>query len=80
MKKCRHIVGSVVSGSIAEELGIEPGDEVLSVNDQPIEDVFDYHYLMNEEYVEMLIRKKNGEEWLLEIEKEYEEEIGRAHV
>ncbi|MCI5699521.1 MAG: DUF512 domain-containing protein [Lachnospiraceae bacterium] len=76
MKKCRHIVGSVVSGSIAEELGIEPGDEVLSVNDQPIEDVFDYHYLMNEEYVEMLIRKKNGEEWLLEIEKEYEEDAG----
>lgn len=76
MKKNRHLVGKVLSGSIAEELGIEPGDEVLSINDQKIEDVFDYHYLMNDEYIEMLIRKPDGEEWLLEIEKEYEEDAG----
>lgn len=80
MKKSRHLVGKVIPGSIAEELGIEPGDEVLSINDQPIEDVFDYHYLMNDEYVEMLIRKSDGEEWLLEIEKEYEEDAGIEFV
>lgn len=71
-----HIVSSVMPGSIAEELEIEPGDVLLSVNGQTPEDVFDYRYLMNEEEVLVLIRKANGEEWELEIEKEYEEDLG----
>ena len=55
---------------------LEPGDALLSINGQPVEDVFDYRYLMNDEFVTLLIRKKNGEEWELEIKKEYDEEIG----
>ena len=61
---------------VAEELEIEPGDELVSVSGKEIEDILDYHYLMNDEYVELLIRKSNGEEWELEIEKEYEDDIG----
>lgn len=71
-----HIVSAVVPGSIAEEMEIEPGDVLLAVNGQTPEDVFDYRYLMNEEEVLVLIRKANGEEWELEIEKEYEEDLG----
>ena len=41
----------VQPGSIAEELEIEPGDELISINDQKIEDVFDYHYLVNDDYL-----------------------------
>ncbi len=48
----------------------------MSVSGQPVEDVFDYRYLMNDEYVELLIEKPNGEEWELEVEKEYEEDLG----
>ena len=76
MKKNRHLIGKVLPGSIAEELEIEPGDEVLAVNGQEIEDVFDYHYLTNDDYVELLIRKPDGEEWELEIDKDYSEDIG----
>lgn len=71
-----HLVRAVVPGSIAEEMEIEPGDVLLEVNGQEPEDVFDYRYLMNEEEVLVLIRKANGEEWELEIEKEYEEDLG----
>lgn len=71
-----HIVSSVTPGSIAEEMEIEPGDVLVSVNGQVPEDVFDYRYLMNEEEVLVLIRKPDGEEWELEIEKEYEEDLG----
>lgn len=71
-----HIISAVVPGSIAEEMEIEPGDVLLAVNGQTPEDVFDYRYLMNEEEVLVLIRKANGEEWELEIEKEYEEDLG----
>lgn len=76
MKETLHVIASVEPGSIAEEMELEPGDILLEVNGNKIEDVFDYHYLMNEEYVELLVRKANGEEWELEIEKEFEEDLG----
>ncbi len=76
MKETLHVIASVEPGSIAEELELEPGDILLEVNGNKIEDVFDYHYLMNEEYVELLVRKADGEEWELEIEKEFEEDLG----
>ena len=71
-----HVIASIEPGSIAEELELEPGDVVLAVNDNEIEDVFDYHYLINDEYLLMLVRKADGEEWELEIEKEFEEDLG----
>ncbi len=52
-----------------EELELACGDELLSINGQEIEDVFDYHYLVNDEYIEVLVRKANGEEWELEVER-----------
>ena len=76
MKEHLHVIASVEPGSIAEELELEPGDVLLEINGNKIEDVFDYHYLMNEEYVELLVRKADGEEWELEIEKEFEEDLG----
>ena len=76
MKEHLHVIANVEPGSIAEELELEAGDILLEINGNKIEDVFDYHYLMNEEYVELLVRKANGEEWELEIEKEFEEDLG----
>ncbi|MDD3277862.1 MAG: DUF512 domain-containing protein [Lachnospiraceae bacterium] len=76
MKKNRHIIREVLPDSIAEEMELEAGDEVLSINGQEIEDVFDYHYLVNDEYIELGIKKADGEEWILEIDKEYEEDLG----
>lgn len=75
-KKREHIIKTIEPGSIAEELELEPGDVLVSVNGQPVGDVFDYHYLINEEYLELLVRKASGEEWELEIEKEYEDDLG----
>ena len=70
------MIANVEPGSIAEELELEAGDILLEINGNNIEDVFDYHYFMNEEYVELLVRKADGEEWELEIEKEFEEDLG----
>lgn len=71
-----HIVKKILEGSIAQEMEIEPGDNILAVNDHPIEDIFDYQYLINDEYIELLVRKSDGEEWLLEIDKDYDEDLG----
>lgn len=74
--KHEHIVQQVEEGSIAAELGIEPGDKLLSINDCEIEDVFDYHFYVNDEELVLLIEKPDGEQWELEIEKDYEEDLG----
>ena len=74
--KHEHIIKSVEEGSIAWEMGIEPGDSLLQINGSIIEDVFDYHYYTNDEELLILIQKENGEEWELEIEKDYDEDLG----
>ena len=74
MKK--HIVKSVAPGSIAEELEVEVGDAILAIDDTPIEDIFDYQFLVQDTYIEVLVEKKDGEQWLLEVDKEFDEDLG----
>lgn len=74
MKK--HYIKEVREDSIAEELEIEAGDYLLTVNDEEITDILDYKYQMFDEYVNILIKKADGEEWELEIEKDDNEDIG----
>ena len=76
MKQQGHLIQTIEPGSIAEEMGIEPGDYLISINGTEIEDVFDYRFMVDDEYIEMTIQKPDGELWDLEIEKDYEEEIG----
>ena len=74
MKK--HLIENVVENSIGYELEIEPGDKLVSINNKEIQDIFDYHYLCEDEYLEILIEKSDGEEWLLEVEKDEDDELG----
>ncbi len=76
MKMKKHRISAVDPDGIGAELGIEPGDLLLQISGKPVRDVFDYRYLLNEEYVTVTIEKENGEVWELEIEKEYEEDLG----
>jgi putative radical SAM enzyme (TIGR03279 family) len=71
-----NIIIKVEEGSIAEEMGIEAGDELLDINGSEVKDVFDYRYLIQDEYIELGIKKPDGEEWLLEIDKEEFEDLG----
>ena len=76
MKKHLHIIASVESGSIAEELGLEPGDAIEEINGNEIEDIFDYQYYVEDEYLDVLVLTKDGEECILEIEKDEDEDLG----
>lgn len=76
MKTKGHRIRRVIPGSIAQELEIVAGDTLLTVNGQEITDIFDYQYDIMDTYIEVLIRKPSGEEWLLEIDKEYDEDLG----
>ena len=69
MKKIKgHKISAVEPGSIGEELELEPGDVLLTINGREIEDIFDYEYLVDSEALTMVVRKADGEEWELEIE------------
>lgn len=71
-----HKIKSIRPGSIAEEVELEAGDYLLSISGVEIEDIFDYHFLIEDTEIELLIRKENGEEWEIEIEKDYDEDLG----
>lgn len=71
-----HIIARVEAGSIGEELNIEVGDKLLKINDKDIMDALDYHLLSADEYIEVLIEKKDGQQWLLEIDKDEDEDLG----
>lgn len=74
--KHEHIVSFVQPQSIGEEMGIEPGDKLLSINGNEIEDVFDYHYYAEDNFIVLLIEKPDKEQWELEIEKDEGEGLG----
>lgn len=71
-----HKIKEVLPGSIAEELELASGDILLKINDEELEDIFDYQFLIQDEYLEILIEKSFGELWELEIEKDMEEDLG----
>lgn len=76
MKIKGHLIKKVLPGGIAEELGLEPGDAILKINEQEIDDIFDYQFLVQDDYIEVAVLAKNGEECVLEIEKEFGEDLG----
>ena len=71
-----HKIIDVMEGSIAEALEIKPGDYLLSLNHETIQDVFDYRYLLADEELDILIELESGETVLYEIEKDYGEDLG----
>ena len=74
----KHIIKEVRAGSIAQAMEIEAGDRLISINDKEIEDIFDYHFLAEDEEITLLIEKPDGEQWEIEIEKDPDEDLGIA--
>ncbi len=75
-KEARHIIKRVLPGSIAEQLELGAKDELLRINGKKIKDVIDYHYLIHDDFLTIIVAKQNGEEWELEIEKDYDDDLG----
>lgn len=70
-------IKEIMENSIAEEMGIEPGDILYSINGNEIYDILDYEFYSQEDCLLVEIEKAgSGELWLLDIEKEYDEKLG----
>ena len=68
MKYNGHKITEVAPGSIAEELELEVGDILMTIDGEELEDIFDYNFMTDNERFVMVVKKANGEEWELEIE------------
>lgn len=76
MKNQGLLITAVEPNSIAAELGLKPGDRLLSINRQPVRDIIDYRFLIAAEELVAGVLTGAGEAWELEIEKDYEEDLG----
>ncbi len=73
----QHRITGVLAGTIAASLPIEPGDYLVQLNHEDIEDIFDYQYLMEDTSVDLLIRKaEDGSDVSFHVEKEEDEDLG----
>jgi len=69
-------IARVHPNSLATELELVPGDELLTVNGQPIHDIVDLQFAFAGEDIELEVLKQNGETWVFEVEKDYDEGLG----
>ena len=70
-------ITEVAPASIASELDLEAGDRVFRVNGRPVRDYLDFRFETGGETELVLeVRKKNGEDWELEIERDDGEDFG----
>lgn len=70
------LISGVVSDSIAQEIEIEEGDELLSIDGEKLQDMIDYNFMCKSELLTLEIKKKNDEIEEIEIEKDYDEDLG----
>ena len=75
-KKHEHIITGVEEGSIAKELGFEPGDVLLAINNNEIIDFVDYSFFCAEKSMLLRVRTKDGDTVEIEVEKEEDESLG----
>ena len=72
------VVASIEEGSIGEELGFEVGDRLISINGVKPRDLIDYKFLMAEENIQLIILDEKGKQHTIDIEKDYDDELGLA--
>ena len=74
--KINIVVDNVIPNSIADEIGIVKGDKVISINNEIPVDIIEYSFLINDEEIDLLIEHQNGEQEEIEIEKDFDEDLG----
>ena len=76
----RLIAGNSISkiekDSLAEELGLKVGDKILKINGKTPQDIIELSFLLADEEIELLIEHSDGEQEIIEFEKDFDEELG----
>lgn len=72
----KNKIVKISPNSLAEEIDLEMGDRLISINGTEIKDIIDYKFLMADENIVLEIEKADGEVWEIEVEKDYDEDLG----
>lgn len=70
------LITTVLPDSIAAEIGFEVGDRLVSINGQPLRDLIDYQFLCADEVLELEVLDNKGKTHIVEIEKDYDDDLG----
>lgn len=70
------IVNSVLKNSIADELEIQKGDEIISIDGNKMIDMIDYNFYCKTDFLTLEVKKTNGDIEEIELEKDYDEDLG----
>lgn len=76
MKQYNLIVDDVIKDSIADEIGIQKGDRILSINKQTPKDIIEYSFIINDEEIDLIIEHQDKTLEEFEIEKDFDEDLG----
>lgn len=66
----------VLPDSIAAEIGFEPGDSLVAINGSKPRDLIDYQFLCADEFLELEVLDAKGKTHVVEIEKDYDTDLG----
>jgi len=69
-------ISQVIPDSIAAEVGFTPGDAIVSINGSQIRDLIDYQFLCADEILELEVLDEAGKIHYIEIEKDYDDDLG----
>ncbi|HIK44887.1 MAG TPA: TIGR03279 family radical SAM protein, partial [Leptolyngbyaceae cyanobacterium M65_K2018_010] len=69
-------ITAVAPGSIAAEVGFEPGDALVAINGQRPRDLIDYRFLCADEELTLEVVDGQGKSHRVDIEKEIDEDLG----
>jgi len=70
------LITAILPDSIAAEVGVEIGDRLVAINGDRPRDLIDYRFLCAEEFLELEVLGRDGETYRMEIEKDYDEDLG----
>ena len=69
-------ISRILPDSIAEEIGFEAGDAIVKINQTEPRDLIDYRFLCSDEYIELEVVDTAGETHVIEVEKDYDDDLG----
>jgi putative radical SAM enzyme (TIGR03279 family) len=69
------VANAIEPGTLADQMGLRPGDVILAVNDHRLRDVIDFRFYSAEEEIELLVQR-DGRELTLSSVREYAQPMG----